>query len=350
MLFFFMGLNIREIVKKKEIDFVDLKGKIVCVDAFNILYQFLSTIRQADGTPLMDDDGNITSHLSGILYRNVALLSEGIKLVYVFDGKPPELKAKVHAKRGAVRDIAREKYEEAKQTEDIESMRKYGQQLTRLDDDMIKESKELLEALGVCVLQAPSEGEAQAAYLARKDGVYGIVSQDYDSLTFGTPRLIRNLTVSRKKKTYSGYIEVRPEMIILSDLLDELGINRDQLICLAILVGTDYNPKGVFRIGQKKALDIVKEFKEPEKIFESVKDKIEAMDEEDRFDWKRIFSLFYAPKVDDLEIEFPKADFEKVKKILVEKHGFSEERVDNQLEKLEKVRRDKTQKSLEKWF
>ena len=345
-----MGLNIREIVKRKEIDFPDLKGKTVCVDAFNVLYQFLSTIRQADGTPLQDDDGNITSHLSGILYRNVALISEGVKLIYVFDGKPPELKAKIHRKRSDVRDIAREKYEVAKQKEDIESMRKYGQQLTRLSDNMIKESKELLEALGVCVLQAPSEGEAQAAYLARREEIYGIVSQDYDSLIFGAPILIRNLTVSRKRKTYSGYIEVLPEKIILSDLLDDLGINRDQLICLAILVGTDYNPKGVFRIGQKKALEIVKEYKEPEKIFEFVKEKIEAMDEEDQFDWKVIFSLFSAPKVDDLEIEFPKPDFDKVKEILVERHGFNEERIDNQLERLEKVKKAKNQKSLEKWF
>jgi flap endonuclease-1 len=345
-----MGLNIREIVKRKEIDFPDLKGKTICVDAFNILYQFLSTIRQADGTPLQDEAGNITSHLSGILYRNVALLSEGIKLVYVFDGVPPELKAKIHKKRGDVRDIAREKYDEAKQSEDIESMRKYGQQLTRLNDDMIKESKELLEALGVCVLQAPSEGEAQAAYLARQEGVYGIVSQDYDSLIFGAPVLIRNLTVSRKRKTYSGYVEVLPEKIVLSDLLDELGIDRDQLICLAILVGTDYNPKGVFRIGQKKALEIVKEFKEPEKIFESVKEKIESMYEEDRFDWKVIFSLFRAPRVDDLEIVFPKPDLDKVKEILVERHGFSEERIDNQLGKLELVKKAKNQKSLDKWF
>ncbi len=345
-----MGLNIREIVKRKEIDFPDLKGKTVCVDAFNILYQFLSTIRQADGTPLMDEEGNITSHLSGILYRNVALISEGIKLVYVFDGIPPELKSKIHKKRGDVRDVAREKYQEAKQSEDIESMRKYGQQLTRLDDEMIKESKELLEALGVCVIQAPSEGEAQAAYLARREEIYGIVSQDYDSLIFGAPILIRNLTVSRKKRTYSGYVEVRPEKIILSDLLDEWGIDRDQLICLAILVGTDYNPKGVFRIGQKKALELVKEYKDPEKIFEAVKDKIEAMDEEDQFDWKVIFSLFRAPRVDDLEIEFPKPDFDKVKEILVERHGFNEDRIDTQLERLEKVKKAKNQKSLDKWF
>ena len=114
-----MGLNIREIIPRKEMNISDLKGKIVCVDAFNTLYQFLSTIRQVDGTPLMDNKKRITSHLSGIFYRNVALLSEGIKLVYVFDGEPPELKAKTYAKRGKGREIAKGRYEEAKQKEDL---------------------------------------------------------------------------------------------------------------------------------------------------------------------------------------------------------------------------------------
>ena len=345
-----MGLNIREIVSRKDVDFSDLKGKTVAIDAFNTLYQFLSTIRQGDGSPLMDDNSEITSHLSGILYRNVALLSEGIKLIYVFDGEPPELKSKIHAKRKESRDIAREKYEAAVKSENVEDMKKYSQVLTRLNDDMIKESKELLEAMGICVIQAPSEGEAQAAYLSRQEGVYASVSQDYDSLVFGAPILIRNLTLSRKKKTFSGFVEVRPEMIVLDDLLSELGIDQDQLICIAILVGTDYNPKGVFRIGQKKALQLVKEFVTPEEIFSAVEDKIYMMDKEDRFDWKEIFALFKAPKVIDPEIEFPKIDVDKIKEILVKRHGFNEERIDRQIEKLGIVKKAGQQKDLNKWF
>lgn len=345
-----MGLNIREIVSRKELDVSDLKGKSVAVDAFNTLYQFLSTIRQADGSPLMDENGKITSHLSGILYRNVALLSAGIKLIYVFDGEPPELKYKIHKKRQESRDIAKEKYDLAVQSENVEEMKRYGQQLTRLDAEMIQESKELLEAMGVCVIQAPGEGEAEAAYLCRQEGVYASVSQDYDSLIFGASYLIRNLTLSRKKKTFNGYVEIKPEMIILQDLLDEWGINQDQLICLAILVGTDYNPKGVFRIGQKKALQIVKEYVTPEEIFESVKDKIAMMDEEDRFDWKEIFALFRAPKVSDLEIEFPTMNVQKIREILVERHGFGEERINRQIDKLLELRKAGNQKSLNSWF
>ena len=329
----------------------ELKGKTICVDAFNTLYQFLSSVRQMDGTPLQDSEGRITSHLSGILYRNVALLSQGMKLVYVFDGKAPDLKAKTHKKRKAVKEAAAEKYEAAKQEEDIAAMRKYSSQLVRLDDDMVRESKELLLAMGIDVVQAPSEGEAEAAYLARtKDEVYAVASQDYDSLLFGAPLLIQNLTLARKRKTPSGYIEVKTLLIKLSDVLSKLEIDRDQLICLGILVGTDYNPKGIFRVGQKKALEIVKEFETPEKIFESVREKIEAMDEEDQFDWEVVFDLFKKHEFVDADFEFKKVDPEKIKEILVERHGFSEERIDNQIAKLAKIDEGKKQTGLDSFF
>ena len=312
-----MGLNIREIIPRKEIEFANLKEKIIVVDAFNILYQFLSTIRQYDGTPLMDKKKRITSHLSGIFYRNINLLSERIKLVYVFDGEPPKLKNKTHEEREQVREIAKEKYEKAIQEEDIGMMRRYSSQLIRLNDEIIKESKELLEAMGIVVVQAPSEGEAEAAYLCRiKEDVYASVSQDYDSLLFGAPRLIQNLTLSKRKKTFSGYIEIKPEMIELEDVLNKLGINLDQLICLGILVGTDYNPKGIPGIGQKRALDIVKRYQQPILIFKSIEEQLMSLPEEDRFDWQEIFELFHRPAVKDFEIKFPEFNEEKIKKIL----------------------------------
>jgi flap endonuclease-1 len=346
-----MGLNIREIIPRKEIEFSDLKGKTVCVDAFNILYQFLSTIRQYDGTPLMDDKKKITSHLSGLFYRNVSLLSEGVKLIYVFDGEAPELKRKTGKLRSESRDVAKERYEEAKQEEDFEQMKRYGSQLVRLDDEMIEESKELLTAMGIFVVQAPGEGEAEASFLARRNSdLFGVVSQDYDSLLFGAPNLIRNLTVSKRRKTYSGFIEVNPEIIELAKVLNTLEINLDQLICIGILVGTDYNPKGIPMIGQKKALDIVKRYKQPVFIFESVEEKIAALPKEDRFDWKEIFELFHKPNVSTQEINFPKVDEEKIKEILVEKHNFSLERVEKQLEKLRKLEDKKKQKGLSDWF
>jgi len=346
-----MGLNIKDIIPRKEISFAELRGKIVCVDAFNTLYQFLSTIRQVDGTPLMDDKKRITSHLSGLFYRNVALLSEDIKLVYVFDGKPPELKLKTHKKREGSRDLAKEKYEEAKQAEDFAGMRRYGSQLIRLDDEMIKESKELLRAMGIAVVQAPSEGEAEAAYLARvKKEVYASVSQDYDSLLFGTPNLIQNLTLARRKKTFSGYIEVKPELIELERVLNSLEINLDQLICLGILIGTDYNPKGVPGIGQKKALQLVQKFKQPVLIFKEVEQQIHSLPEEDQFDWKDIFELFHKHNVKDVDFKFEKVNEAKIKKILVEEHNFSEQRVDKQLERLRDIKEKQKQKGLGDWI
>lgn len=346
-----MGLNIRDIVPREEFEISGLKNKIICVDAFNTLYQFLSSVRQADGTPLMDEENRITSHLSGIIYRNVALLSQGIRLVYVFDGRAPDLKARTHKKRREIKEQAKENYEVAKQEEDIAAMRKYSSQLVRLDDEMVRESKELLVAMGIAVVQAPSEGEAEAAYLCKtKKDVFAVASQDYDSLLFGAPYLIQNLTLARKRKTPSGYVDVKTLIIGLEDILEKLEINLEQLICLGILVGTDYNPKGVFRVGQKKALEIVREFKTPEKIFESVADKIEEMDEDDRFDWKIIFELFKNHEHVDAEFEFKKVDAKKIKEILVSRHGFSEERIDNQIAKLEKIKEDKNQKGLDEFF
>ncbi len=344
-----MGLNIREIIPRKEIEISDLRDKIVFVDAYNMLYQFLSTIRQPDGTPLMDNKKRVTSHLSGIFYRNVNLLSEGIKMAYVFDGEPPELKAGTHKIRSESRELAREKYGEAKKEEDIEGMRRYSSLLIRVDSEMVRESKELLDAMGIAVIQAPGEGEAEAAYLSRVKDSFGVVSQDYDSLLFGAKRLVRNLGLAKKRKTVSGWQEVRPELIELDKVLNSLEINLDQLICLGILVGTDYNPKGVLGVGQKKALEIVKKYKQPILIFKSVEEQIMSLPEKNKFEWQEIFELFHKPKVINADFRFWKADEKKIKHILVEKHDFSEERVDKQLEKLREFKEKKKQKNLGRW-
>jgi flap endonuclease-1 len=340
-----MGLQISDIIPKREIEIHDLKGKTISVDAFNVIYQFLSTIRQPDGTPLMDSKKRITSHLSGLFYRNINLLQEGIKLIYVFDGKHPELKRRTHEKRQEAKDIAKEKYEEAVKAEDIEGMGKYSRSLVRLDEEKINESKELLKAMGIAVVQAPGEGEAQASYLCKQGDSYSVASQDYDCLLFETPLLIQNLTLARKRKTISGYVEVKPQLIELKKVLNELDINQEQLITIGVLSGTDYNPGGILGIGPKKALKLVKEHKTAEAVFkflendEKFKDKI-------WFDWREIFELMKNPHVDKTcRIEFPKINFDKIKEILME-HEFSEERINNQLEKLENLKEKQKQKTL----
>lgn len=334
-----MGLKISEIVPKKAVSFSELKGKTLAVDAFNTIYQFLSTIRQPDGTPLMDNKKRITSHLSGLFYRNVNLLREGLKLVYVFDGQAPKLKTGTWEKREETKNKAFEKYEQAKKKEDIEEMGKYARQLATLDEEKIKESKELLEAMGIMVVQAPGEGEAQAAYLSQKKDVYACASQDYDSLLFGAPLLVQNLTMARKRKTISGYVSIEPEVIELEKVLNSLQINLEQLICLGILVGTDYNPGGVKGIGPKKALGIVRSRKAPSLIFKQVEPELD-------FNWQEIFELFKKPDVaKGIKIKFPKFDEDKVKKILLE-HDFSEERIDSALAKLNDAKEKGKQKTL----
>jgi len=233
---------------------------------------------------------------------------------------------------------------------DIESMRKYSSQFIRLNEEMIEESKELLEAMGIAVVQSPSEGEAQASYLAKtKEEVDFVVSQDYDCLLFGAPKLIQNLTLSRKRKTISGWIEIKPEVIELEKVLGALGINLDQLICIGILVGTDYNPKGLPGIGQKRALEIVKRYKQPILIFNSIEEQIMSLPEKDQFDWKEIFELFHKPNVVDAEFKFEEVNEDKIKEILIGRHNFSEDRVDKQLIRLKEVKEKLKQKGLGDW-
>ena len=344
-----MGIQISEIIPRKEIELSDLKGKTIAIDAFNAIYQFLTTIRQADGTPLMNSKGKTTSHLSGIFYRNINLLVEGLKPIYVFDGKPPELKQKEIEDRRKAKEQALEFYEKAKEEGNIDNMRKFSAQTVKITDEIIQESKDILRAMGIPIIQAEMEGEAEAALMAREGLSWASASQDYDSLLYGTPRLIRNLTLSRKRKTSSGSsVDTTIELVEFDEVLNKLQINQEQLICLAILVGTDYNPGGVRGIGQKRALEIVQKYQYPVKIFDYVKDsgKYEMI-----FDWQEIFKLFKELRVKTTEMpEFKSPDKEQIKKILVQDNDFGEERISNALDKLNVLEESKKQKNLHEFF
>jgi flap endonuclease-1 len=345
-----MGVQISEIIPRKEIQLSDLKGKILAIDAFNIIYQFLTTIRQLDGKPLVDKNNRITSHISGLFYRNINLLQQGIKLIYVFDGKPPELKLIEQERRKEIKEQAQEKYKQALEKHDIEEMRKYSQQFVSINQEIIQESKELLQAMGIPVIQAMGEGEAEASLLVRNNLADMVASQDYDVLLYGAPLLVRNLTLAKKRKTSTGkYIEVNPELIEFEKVLNSLQINKDQLICLGILVGTDYNPGGVKGIGQKRALDIVRQHQYPVKIFEYIEqsDKYEL-----DFDWKKIYNHFKEFKCCTFlnkEIKFEKPDRDKIINIL-SKRDFSIERIQNGLDKLGLIQEQNKQKGLKEFF
>ncbi len=336
-----MGVKLSEIIKSKEIELDLLTGKIIAIDAFNFLYQFLSTIRASDGSLLKNSKGKTTSHIVGLFSRTINFLEKGIKIVYVYDGESPIMKQEERERRKQLKEKALEEYEKAEIEEDIELMKKYSKRLSRLNEEMIEDSKKLLDALGVPYIQAPSEGEAQASMLVKEKKAYATASEDYDSLLFGSPKLVRQLTTSgkRRKSNKIGYYTVKPQIIDLNENLNYLGIDQEQLIILGILVGTDFNPGGIKGIGPKKD---GKNFKE---LFKEVK-----YEEYFKTTWKEICAFFKTPPTKKIEkIEFKNPDYEKIKKLLVEEFEFSEERVEKQLEKL-KASKKKEQKTLNSFF
>jgi flap endonuclease-1 len=338
-----MGVAFKDIILSKEIGLDELKNKIIILDAYNVLYQFLTTIRGIDGTLLIDSKGNITSHLVGLFTRTTSLMQRGIKPIFVFDGKPPELKQKEHEKRNILKLEAEKKFLEAKKREDTGEMKKYASRTARLSKDMIEESKKLISLLGLPVVQAPSEGEAQAAYMVKKHKGFAVGSQDFDSLLHGATKLVRNLSISGKRKNKAGYETIKPEIIDLSENLNNLSIDQNQLIALAMIVGTDYNPGGIKGIGPKNALKLVKKHKSDfDALFREVK-------WEDNFDfpWTEVYYLIKKiPVADNYTLEWKNIDYDGLRKLLVNDHDFSEQRVKSTFEKLKKTTAEKKQKSL----
>jgi flap endonuclease-1 len=349
-----MGVNLKDLISptcRQEIDDLRvLARKVIALDAYNALYQFLAAIRQPDGTPLMDSKGNITSHLSGLFYRTINLVENGLKLVYVFDGKPPELKREELERRRVRREKAAELMVKAYSEGEVREAAKYAVQAVHLTEPMVKEAKRLLEAMGIPYIQALGEGEAQAAYLAKKGLAWATGSQDYDSLLFGTPRLIRNLTITGKRKLPGKdiYVEIKPEIIELDKLLKTLGITLEQLIEVGILIGTDYNPDGVEGVGPKTALQLIKTYGSLEKVLRVLP---KARFPEDPM---KIKEYFLKPPVIDIDrIEWREPDRNAIIQILVKDHDFSLDRVENALKRLEKAYREFMKgapSSLDQWF
>ncbi len=342
-----MGVQLGDLVTPREVGFEELAGKRIAIDAFNTLYQFLSIIRQPTGEPLRDSSGRITSHLSGLLYRNANLIELGILPVYIFDGEPPELKHRVIKERNQLRERAREEWERALKEERYDEAWSKAVQSAKLSEDMLSDARRLLSLLGIPYVDAPAEGEAQAAHMARKGDVFATGSQDYDSLLFGSPRLVRNLTITGKRKLprKKMYVEVKPELIILEEVLRKLEISREQLIDIAILMGTDYNPGGVEGIGPKKAYSLVKEHGSAEKV-------LQAKGIEADFDVEEIKRLFLHHSVsDDYRLEWKLPRRQEVIEFLCYERDFSKERVEKALDKMEKALRvTRAQRSLDSWF
>jgi flap endonuclease-1 len=345
-----MGLKFKDLIIKKELSTKDLKDKILAVDSMNLLYQFLTTIRSMDGSALTDSYGNVTSHLIGLFSRTTVLMEKGLKLVFVFDGKAPDIKKKTWEQRAAVKKEASLKLKEAEEAGNVEEMRKFASRTVILTKEMIADAKAILSALGLPIVQAPSEGEAQTAYMVKKGDCYASISQDYDNLIFGCPLLVRNLSLEGKRKRAGkfAYQTVKPEMILLRDVLQELQLGIDELIVLAILVGTDYNPGGIKGIGPKKGLKLVRE---NQNNFDAIFKEVEWDKHYPDLTWKEIFNTIKdIPTTDDYELEWKPIDADKMRELLVEKHGFSKERVEKKIEILQKEKNKLKQKSLGNFF
>ena len=327
-----MGVKLKDIIEPKKIDFKDLEGRAVSIDAFNTLYQFLSTIRQRDGRPLTDENGNITSHLSGILYRNSSMVEKGIKPIYIFDGQAPELKSETQAKRREIREESEKIFKEALAQGDTEKARKYAMRSSKLSPEIIESSKKLLTLMGIPYVDAKGEGEAQAAYLVQKGDAYAVASQDYDCLLFGAKRVVRNLAVNSNLGNLEYYE--------LDKVLRQLNITREELVEMGILIGTDFC-EGMKGVGAKTALKLAHKGQ--------LKEKLAELQEQSTHDLDEVKELFLNHNVNtDYKIKWEKPNKDQLIEFLSYEHGFSQDRVSKAADKLKNL--SSTQGSLDAWF
>jgi len=290
----------------------------------------------------------VTSHLSGLFYRTSNLLEMGIKPIYVFDGKPPAFKREEIQRRKEFKTQMATHYETAAAQGDTAKMRMFAQATTSIKDYMKTDSQRLLELMGLPWIQAPSEGEAQAAHMTHKGAADYCASQDYDSLLFGAPLLLRNVTISGRRKLPSKnvYVDIVPETISLKDTLKEMDITYEQLVDVGILIGTDFNPAGIKGLGPKTALKLIKQHGTLENALPYIKNA------EFPHPPAEIREIFLHPEVtDNYKVEWREASVEGIVDFLVREKDFSEDRVRKALERTHvAAEKQKGKTTLEKWF
>ncbi|KAI9452435.1 PIN domain-like protein [Russula earlei] len=346
----------------REHDIKNLFGRKVAIDASMSIYQFLIAVRQKDGEMLTNDAGETTSHLMGLFYRTIRIVENGIKPAYVFDGKPPELKAGVLAKRFERREEAKAEGEEAKETGTTEDMDRFSRRTVKVTREHNEECRRLLKLMGIPVVLAPSEAEAQCAELARGGKVYAAGSEDMDTLTFNAPILYRHLTFSEAKKEPINEIN-------LQLALEGFQMDMSQFIELCILLGCDYL-EPIKGIGPKSALKLLREYGSLEAVVEHLREKQAEKEEaaaemEDgkkkkggihipsEWPWEEAKKVFEEPDVtpsDQIELEWATPDVQGLVDFLVKEKGFNEDRVRKGAEKLAKSLNAKQQGRLDGFF
>jgi flap endonuclease-1 len=314
---------------KQDVSLATLSGKRLAVDAHGELYQFLALIRLRDGSPLKDSTGRITSHLSGLFYRTTRLIADhAMELVYVFDGKPPALKSEEIERRRVIKQRYEQEHAEAVKAGDFAKAYSKATMTSRLTTAMAEEARELLTLMGLPVIEAPSEGEAQAAFMASSEHVWAAASKDYDALLFGAPRLLRFLTISGKEflPSKGTFRPIVPEIIEAQQMLDQYGITREQLVDVAMLIGTDFN-SGVKGIGPKKALKLVQQYGAIHKMPDSIQMEMAPLLDSVR-------ETFLHPQVTEAySIQFREPDVDGILRFLCEDRIFSRDRVEAALQR-----------------
>ncbi|MHA1444799.1 MAG: flap endonuclease-1 [Candidatus Hodarchaeales archaeon] len=332
---------------RQKITISDLSGKTVGFDAYNTMYAFLARIRDKStgGGYFTDSEGHVTSHLLGLFPRLTYFLQNNIKPVFIFDGKPPILKAKEISYRKERKKIAEIKRATAIADGKLEEALKFAQATSKITPDIIKDTKTLLRLLGIPFIQAPSEAEAQGAMMNRQGLIQAMASQDYDSFLFGCPNVIRNLGISQRRKipNQPRFVEISTEQIVLNELLQELGLkSREQLILLGILVGTDYNPKGIKGIGPKTALKLVRKYPNLKSLQNYLESKYTLVDILP-YSLATLLDCFISPESDpNLNFMFSKPQPKKLLEFLVGEREFRPERIQNSLKILNRLSKQNT--------
>ncbi len=340
-----MGVNLTPIIQKKILNLSDLKGKSLAVDANNYLYQFLSLIRTRDGTPLKDSSGNVTSHLAGLLFRSTRLIHDyDMRLVFIFDGPPPKLKMKEIERRREQRDKAQREWQKALRSGDYRKAFSKAVMTSRLTRSMTDDAKKLLDLLGIPYIQAISEAEAQAAYMASRKDVWAANSKDYDCLLFGAPNLVRFLTIHGREYLPSKGVTrpLRPELINLRQLLSFHKITRQQLVDLAVLVGTDFN-EGIKGVGPKTALKLVRKYEKIEDLPDKFRKEIP--------NYQEVREIFLEPKTTtNYTLNLANLNERELYSFLCDERSFNPKRVEMAVQRMKKIYKRRGQTDLEEWF
>ncbi len=346
-----LAVDLSSLVQKRKIALNELNGKVIAIDAYNVLYQFLSIIREADGRPLTDANGNVTSHLSGLLYRNTEMMGFGIKPIYVFDGIPSVLKEKTIKARMERRQSAYSSWQGAVAKGQLEEAKSFAMASTHVTKDIVESAKELLGYMGIPCINAPGEGEAQCSYMCAKGLAYAVGSQDYDTMLFGAPLVARNLTISGRRKLprKNVYVNIEPELISLDDTLSSLQVSREQLIWIGIMIGTDFDD-GIKGIGPKTALKIAKQVSNANELEEYIKSKYNASFNVDINEVIELFKHPDAKEVEEGELAAKRPSKDKIIEFMCEKHSFDAQRIEKYADKLIAIRSDNGQQRMGKWF